>query len=295
MLRKPNFIYIGTSKAGSTWLFDLLSRHPDVYMTPVKGLYFFDSHFENGWQWYQEHFVEADQQTIVGEISHSYLYSPVACERIAEMNPEIRLMVCLREPIDRAISMYLDGVRNGKWDGTFEERMEDTPEILQEGFYSQYLPAYLERFSRQQLHITCFDDLKESPADYAAAVYDALGVPPMPWDARLQQKVMPACVPRSKHLARFSKRLSLTCKQLGMKKLRGRVKRSRVIRNLLYRKVREEDRARLRPETLAELRRRFRPEVARLDAILGMKLSRRWGYASAETPTTDPSLKMARR
>jgi hypothetical protein len=42
MSPQPNFIYIGTSKAGSTWLFDILSRHPEVYITPTKGLYFFD-------------------------------------------------------------------------------------------------------------------------------------------------------------------------------------------------------------------------------------------------------------
>ncbi|QEG41896.1 sulfotransferase domain-containing protein [Roseimaritima ulvae] len=280
MNQKPNFIYIGTSKAGSTWLFDLLSRHPDAYMTPVKGLYFFDTHFDKGWLWYTQHFAEASGQAIVGEISHSYLYSKVACQRIAEMNPDIQLMVCLREPIDRAFSMYLDGIRNDKWTGTFEQRCLDTREILEEGCYARYLQPYLERFSREQVHIALFDDLKQSPRDYAAGVFDALRIPQLPWDPRWQSKVMPACVPRNKHLAQFSKQLSQACRRMGLKKIRGRVKRSRVIRSLLYRNVEDKDRAQVSPEFLAELKQRFQPEVERLDEMLGMDLCRRWGYLS---------------
>ena len=48
----PNLVYIGPDKAGSTWLFGLLNRHPDVFMTPAKDLYFFDRYYDKGIEWY---------------------------------------------------------------------------------------------------------------------------------------------------------------------------------------------------------------------------------------------------
>ncbi|MEX1026676.1 MAG: sulfotransferase domain-containing protein [Candidatus Paceibacterota bacterium] len=289
MNRQPNFIYIGTSKAGSTWLFDVLSRHPDVYVTPAKGLYFFDHHSSKGWSWYLDHFSDATSERIVGEISHSYLYSEIACERIAAMNPDIKLMVCLREPIDRAFSMYLDGIRNGKWTGTFEERYKDTPAIVDEGCYARHLETYLNRFSRDQIHVTLFDDLRWDPKSYAQGVFEALEVPPMSLDSKLLTKVMPASLPRNKTIVHIAKRTSEVCRRLKWKKLRGRVKRSRLIRSLLFRKLREAEKASISPEVLAELKVRFQPDVERLDELLGMQLCQRWGYTSRSkiTPLKD--------
>lgn len=275
---QPNFIYIGTSKAGSTWLFDLLSRHPEVYMTPVKGLYFFDHHFDRGWSWYSEHFAEATTEKVIGEISHSYLYSQTACERIAAMNPNIKLMVCLRDPVDRAFSMYLDGIRNGKWTGTFQERCEDTREIVEEGCYATYLLPYLERFPREQIHVALFDELRQTPDQYAKRVFEALEISPLPLQPKQLTKVMPASLPRNQWLCNTAKRMSKTCQEFGWKKLRGRVKRSRLIRNLLYRQLDEAEKTQMAPDAREALKDRFQPEIERLDELLGTQLCERWGY-----------------
>jgi len=64
--RLPNFLYIGTSKAGSTWIYDVLNRHPDIYMAPGKGLYFFSRHYERGLEWYASHFLGAASERIIG-------------------------------------------------------------------------------------------------------------------------------------------------------------------------------------------------------------------------------------
>ena len=101
----PSFLYIGTSKAGSTWLFNALSVHPEVYLASNKGLYYFDQHFDNGEEWYLDQFAAADSRPARGEISHSYLSSPEAPSRIAALNSQVRLLVCLREPVDRALSL----------------------------------------------------------------------------------------------------------------------------------------------------------------------------------------------
>ena len=134
MSRVPNVLYIGTSKAGSTWIYDVLNHHPDIYMAPGKGLYFFSTNYERGLDWYRSQFAGAAGEQILGEVSHGYLYEEEACERIAAMNPEIKIMVCLREPADRAFSEYLDGVKNGHVEIQGDHRDTVIAELEQHGW-----------------------------------------------------------------------------------------------------------------------------------------------------------------
>lgn len=280
MNKRPDFIYIGTSKAGSTWLFDLLARHPDVYVAPTKGTYFFDHHFEKGWDWYLQHFSGSTNEKKIAEISHSYLYSKLACERLYQMDPKLKLMVCLRNPVLRAYSMYLDGVRNGKWSGTFEQRIEDTPEVFEQGKYAEYLEPYFQRFPREQIHVFFFDELQSNPAAFANDVLTALDVNSIELPAALQTKVMPAGVPRLQWACDVAKTMSRSFRNIGLNKIRGRVKRSRMIRNILYRPLDANEQNRISSETLLTLRERYRPSVERLDCQLGTDLIRQWGFVS---------------
>ncbi len=275
----PNFLYIGTSKAGSTWLFNALALHPDVYLASNKGLYYFDQHFDRGQSWYLDQFAAADGTTAAGEISHSYLSSPEAAPRIADLNAGMRLLVCLREPVDRAFSDYLDLIKNGQFDGTFEAALEAHPRLVQRGRYATHLERYLECFPVEQLHVGLFDELRADAQQYADEVFAFLGVPQLPLPATALRSRMPAGKPRNKTVATAAKSASQAVKRLGLRRIRSRVKRSVLVRSALYRSY-TDDRPTLDPTTAAELRSEFAPEVARLDALLDAPVSRRWGYVS---------------
>ncbi|MDP5183782.1 sulfotransferase [Blastococcus sp. BMG 814] len=284
----PDFAYIGTSKAGSTWLFNALAGHPDVYLASDKGLYYFDQHFDEGPQWYLDHFRSAGDQAAVGEISHSYLSSPAAGARIAEFNPGMRLLVCLREPVDRAFSDYLDLVKNGQYDGPFAAALEKFPRLLDRGRYATHLQRYLDLFPRSQLHVSLFDDLRADPQAYADEVFAFLGarrleLPPADLKSR-----MPAGRPRSAAVAAAAKSASKLAKRTGLRRLRSRVKRSIVVRQALYRPYKD-DRPTVDPALAAELRQGFADEVLRLDSVLGRPVSELWGYSSAPAPAADRS------
>jgi Sulfotransferase family len=276
----PNFAYIGTSKAGSTWLFNALAGHPDVYLASNKGLYYFDQHFDEGEQWYLDQFRAAGDKPAVGEISHSYLSSPEAPARIAQLNPEMRLLACLREPVDRAFSDYLDLVKNGQFDGPFTAALEKFPRLLDRGRYATYLERYFDLFPRQQVHVSLFDDLRSDPQAYADDVFGFLGIrrielPPADLKSR-----MPAGLPRSSAVATAAKSVSQLAKRTGLRRLRSRVKRSVLVRQALYRPYKD-DRPTVDPALAAELRLGFADEVRRLDSMLGRPVSQTWGYASA--------------
>jgi hypothetical protein len=273
----PNFLYIGTSKAGSTWLFNTLALHPDVFLASNKGLYYFDAHIGKGQDWYLSHFDDTQGRRAVGEISHSYLSSPEAVARIRELNPAMRLLVCLREPVDRAFSDYLDLVKNNQFAGSLDEAVDQYPRLLDRGRYATHLQRYLDVFPAEQLHIGLFDDLKTNAQGYADEVFDFLDVSPLELPPAALKSRMPAGKPRSTAVAAAAKSASKAVKKLGLRRLRSRVKRSVAVRSALYRPY-GDDRPVLDPATAARLRERFEPEVHRLDDLLGRQVSKQWGY-----------------
>jgi hypothetical protein len=284
----PDFAYIGTSKAGSTWLFNALAGHPEVYLASNKGLYFFDQHFDKGQQWYLDQFRGAGDRPAVGEISHSYLSSPQAPARIAELNPDMRLLVCLREPVDRAFSDYLDLVKNGQYDGPFTAALEQFPRLLDRGRYATHLQRYLDIFPQEQLHVSLFDDLRTDPQAYADEVFGFLGVRRLELPPADLKNRMPAGTPRSSAVAATAKAMSKLAKRTGLRRLRSRVKRSVVVRQALYRPYKD-DRPTVDPTLAAELRLGFVDEVRRLDGMLGRPVSSMWGYSDSPQPATgDP-------
>lgn len=273
----PTFLYIGTSKAGSTWLFNALALHPDVFLASSKGLYYFDSHFDRGHDWYLGHFKAAGTYPARGEVSHSYLSSSEAPGRIHELNPDVRLLVCLREPVDRAFSDYLDLRKNNQYDGPFESALTEFPRLLDRGRYSTHLRRYQELFPRAQILVQLFDDLKADAQGYADEVFSFLQVDPHELPPADLKSRMPAGTPRSAALASGAKSASKAVKRVGLGRLRSRVKRSAIVRQALYRPYRE-DRPTVSAATAAELRQVFSEEVAALDGLLGLPVSRRWGY-----------------
>jgi hypothetical protein len=288
----PNFAYIGTSKAGSTWLFNALAGHPEVYLASDKGLYYFDQHFDEGPTWYVDHFRAAGDRPAVGEISHSYLSSPAAPARIATFNPDMRLLVCLREPVDRAFSDYLDLVKNGMFDGPFRAALEKFPRLVDRGRYATHLQRYLDLFPRAQLHVSLFDDLRTDPQAYADDVFAFLGIRRLELPPADLKSRMPAGTPRIGSVAAAAKSLSNVAKRTGLRRLRSRVKRSVLVRQALYRPYKD-DRPTIDPVLAAELRHGFTDEVLRLDPMLGRPVSEVWGYSSSPQAAADGSTSSA--
>lgn len=277
-VRLPDFIYVGTSKAGSTWLYNVLASHPAISLAPGKGTYFFDQHFDRGIDWYCDQFSHTERHQIAGEISHSYLSSPEAPPRIANLVPDAKLLVCLRDPIQRAVSAYLDATKNGRFEGTFAEAIEQLPSLLQRGHYATQLQRYFEYFPRTQIHVSFFDDLKSQPQSFADEVFDFLQLTRQPLTGATRGKMMPAAVPRSRRLTKFVKHVARSSDAFAWRALRGRVKRSRWVRNALYRPLQQDEMPQVPTDIYDRCREHFAEEVQRLDELLKSNLRQRWGY-----------------
>jgi hypothetical protein len=109
----PGFVGLGAQKAGTTTLHALLSQHPQVHLPPAKELQFFSLHFAQGERWYRQQFHAAQRGQICGDITPYYLFHPWAPQRMAQLIPRARLIVLLRDPVERTLSHYFHARRLG--------------------------------------------------------------------------------------------------------------------------------------------------------------------------------------
>jgi hypothetical protein len=108
------FLGLGAQKAGTTTLHSWLERHPQLFLPECKEVHYFSLNYQFGWPWYEAHFHPGlDAGLRCGEITPYYLFHPAAPRRIAESLPDARLIVLLRDPVERAISHYFHARRLG--------------------------------------------------------------------------------------------------------------------------------------------------------------------------------------
>jgi hypothetical protein len=277
--RRPNFIFIGPDKSGSTWLYKALREHKDVYLPRVKELFFFDRFYPRGWQWYATYFAEAPKDCrIIGELSHDYLFSELACKRIARDIPFVKLMVCLREPVQRAFSAYLYMVKQGRVRSDFDVAIKEIDELIDHGCYAKHLERYLDAFDRERIHVAVFDDLVESPQLFFDRICGFLGVEVMELPAKLRENVLPAARPRSTFAAALAKNIGRVVRYIGMPGVVAAIKDSEIVNRALYVAYNSENKPVISQSTEHYLRELFLPEIQRVDDLLGFDLCGRWGY-----------------
>jgi Sulfotransferase domain len=195
----PDFLVIGAQKAGTTALYAYLRWHPGITGPSWKEVSFFDRHWWRGEAWYRAQFPLRSGQRLVGEASPSYLFHPLAPERVRSLVPDAKLVALVRDPVDRAYSHYQHEVALGREPLSFEdalaaeeertrgevERLVAHPRAFSHawwdhtyaarGRYADQLESWLEVFPREQLLVVPSEDLGERPAETYAAVLAFLG------------------------------------------------------------------------------------------------------------------------
>lgn len=174
--RLPDFIGIGAQRCATSWLYECLSSHPQVFMSE-KELHFFDSEYARGPNWYLSHFSPAAADQICGEFTPNYLECPRCIERLRELAPDAKLIVSLRNPIDRAFSAYrLFVTHNQIREQTFEEALRRHPSLVEHGLYGQQLRVLLDLCPRRQVHVVFFSQICTDPASVVVDLYNYLQV-----------------------------------------------------------------------------------------------------------------------
>lgn len=184
--RLPDFLGLGVQKGGTTMLQKLLEQHPGAYLPSAKELHYFSLRFSEGEAWYREQFSQAVTDQLCGEITPYYVFHPEAPARVHELLPDARLIVLLRDPVERSLSQYFHSRRLGLEslpleqalaaergrllgsremlrapDGQHRSHQENS--YLSRSRYEQQLPAWQALYPSNQLLVLRSEDLFEQP------------------------------------------------------------------------------------------------------------------------------------
>lgn len=144
--KKPDFLVIGAQKCGTTMLHQVLSGHRDVFMPGLKEIHYFDREVAYpDHMWYGSHFVDAGNR-ICGEATPAYCFWPGAIERIVEALPEVKVVMLLRDPVERAISHHAMEYGRGMEALSLEDAIEaESSRLMTGGAHALRHHSYVAR------------------------------------------------------------------------------------------------------------------------------------------------------
>jgi hypothetical protein len=307
----PNFFLVGAAKAGTTSLYNYLSQHPQIYMSPIKEPNYFagevrienfapefheqirrwqselrmyldgprTGHFTSGpvadWDDYLRLFEPAGGQIAVGEASPTYLWSPTAPMNIRSRCPEARILMILRNPVDRAFAQHMHTLSVSRRPmtlrehitaalGTSERKIGELYPFLEFGLYANQVERYLSVFGRARVMVRLYDDFVADPSGLLREIFIFLGV-----DAEFRpdtrMRHMTARVPRSLLLNRLLPANGV--RAVVAERLPGAVRRK--LRSVLFR---DRSRIEMPPSDREFLASFYRSDIERLSRLLDFDL-----------------------
>lgn len=209
MVKKPTFFILGAAKCGTTFIYDLLKTHPDICMSIPKEPFFFEAEYEKGLEYYwNKYFSNWKGQKEIGEARHRNLYLPYVANRIKEIAPDAKLIISLRNPVDRAYSHWWFWYSMGKENLLFEDAIyEDIKRIekginfegekgaiqwcnnldfkygknefrtyIDSGYYSRQIMRYKKLFPSEQIKILFLEDFVDKYTEVILEVFEFLEV-----------------------------------------------------------------------------------------------------------------------
>lgn len=217
----PNFFIVGAPKAGSTSLYHYLDQHPDIYMSPIKEPNYFATEIRpeifsedllprveadlralqeylqgpmrekrlgglvTEWDDYLKLFQNVKEERAIGEASVCYLWSKTAASNIHARIPGAKIIMILRDPVDRMFSEYLHAVTDGRMGISFRQHVEACLRChdlkvhgpaLELGLYSEELKRYAELFPPENIRVFLYEDYQRQQLKFLAEVFRFLGV-----------------------------------------------------------------------------------------------------------------------
>ena len=202
----PDLIVIGVVRSGTTSLYHYLSQHPSIVKSTYDELGYFDSNYKLGLNWYKSFFpsifekkkvIQKNKKFMTYDVTPFYIYHEKAPQRIHQILPNSKLIVILRNPIDRSYSNYCMGdPREKRKKKTFEEVIVDEKKILNKinknnvdeyynfvhtsmlarGFYAEQLENWYKIFSKDQILIIKSEEFATETNKIMNNIFDFLGL-----------------------------------------------------------------------------------------------------------------------
>lgn len=190
----PNFLCIGAQKSGTTIIHNILKQHPDIFLPEIKEAHFFNNskRYNKGIEWWLEIFlINYKGEPIIGDMTPDYLYCEDAPQRIKILlGDEPKILIILRNPVDRAYSHYYMSVSKGIESFIFQDAIKNEQDRIQQnefcrlhysyisrGLYFEQVKRYLNTFNNKNTLILNFEeDIVDNLANTIALIQSFLEV-----------------------------------------------------------------------------------------------------------------------
>jgi len=187
-MSRVNLFLIGVNKAGTSWLYTLLDRHPDIFMANEKELYYFgdtgrDEEAPRTLEAYHRHFPFDEGYQYFGDATVMYYRHAETAEAIQAYNTDAKLLAIVRDPIERLLSQFQYHKQLGilAESTTLREALDGRdPKLLRDSHYEETLPAYAERFGPEQFTVVSLEAGKEAPDAFWDDLLHFLSLPKVP-------------------------------------------------------------------------------------------------------------------
>lgn len=271
---KPTFIGLGAQKCASSWLHSIFDDHPQAFVSTPKEINFFSAFYERGYDWYERHFIGGEGRAAVGEISPSYLPDSDAPLRARAYNEDFRILVALRDPVERAYSNHLHDIRLGycaSTDSSFEAGLARNPMYVEQSRYARHLRAWLRQFPRERVMVVLQEDIAVDALAEARRVYEFLGIGADHVSSAVGQRTNESYLPKSQRREDLIRAGGRVLRAAGLTRMVDALHRANVVA-ALHRGNRQDIRALVPPmrvETREALWREFGPDTIELARLLG--------------------------
>jgi hypothetical protein len=208
MSRHLDFLVIGAQKCATSWLYYCLKDHQELHLPAKKREVEYlggELYKARGADWYFSLFAGAGDHQRIGDVSVEYLFDARSPAVVHRYTSNVKLIMSLRDPIDRAISAYFWYVRRGDIPNSSVEDVlsmavegsynRQDPQVIQyckdiiaRGFYDVQMKRYLQYFSVDQMLVVLYDEIKMCPFEVMRKIYKFIGVNPDIMPASLNKK-----------------------------------------------------------------------------------------------------------
>jgi hypothetical protein len=284
-----DFIGVGFPKCGTTWLTECLREHPEIALPNRKHLSFFNEVLDKSKTYSNSEvqkkyalFYNNYDGKVKGEFTENYVYDSSIPKTIKKNYPDVKIIIIIRNPIDRTYSNYYHELRENETKESFSNVIKDiNNKYIRKSFYYESIKNYIETFDKTKILILKFDELKSDPWIFLSKVYDFLNVTDKSFrPSLLTIKKNEAFIPKSMFLHKITGYPFVMAKKLFRKKvgiLIINTARFFKINNFLNYvhsdiNIRNIDKKKLSVEIKHELLRIFNEDINKTEKLTGLNL-----------------------
>jgi len=198
-IKKPNFFVVGAQRSGTTTLYYTFKKHPDIFVSPIKDIQFFYHKIsKEKWTKYLNFFQNATNEKIICDVTTSYLYNKKSPYLIKERIPNPKILIQLRDPVERTISNYKQNKKEQNESLSLKQALKKEEERIKLGFpdffhyyhaslYYSQVKRFIDVFGKKNVKITIFEEFIKNPEKVLNEIATFLQIDPKGFPQKIKK------------------------------------------------------------------------------------------------------------